>query len=236
MSRKVSAEGKDPHLGQESSFLCPTEEELAYLASRDARLGELIALVGPIRRERLPDPFMAIVHAIVGQQVSAAAQASVWRRMREAFPVFTPENLAQAVPEKLRALGLSFRKAGYIANIASLAASGELDLAGLSFLDDESLCQRLCQLPGIGQWTAEMLMIFCLGRKNVLSAGDLGIQRGLRMLYQKRETSAALLERCKKRYSPFASAASLYLWALAGGAGGEAYPDPARTLKQKPKR
>ena len=149
MSRKVSAEGKDPHLGQESSFLSPTEEELAYLASRDARLGELIALVGPIRRERLPDPFMAIVHAIVGQQVSAAAQASVWRRMREVFPVFTPENLAQAVPEKLRALGLSFRKAGYIANIASLAASGELDLAGLSFLDDESLCQCLCQLPGI---------------------------------------------------------------------------------------
>lgn len=217
----------------DASFLCPTAEEVAHLASRDAALGRLMAAVGPIRRERVPDPFMAIVHAIAGQQVSAAAQAAVWRRLRAAFPAFTPESLSLAAPEELRACGLSLRKAGYIGNIASRAASGDLDLAGLAHLDDEALCAGLCQLPGVGRWTAEMLMIFCLGRKNVLSAGDLGIQRGLRMLYHKREASATLLARCKKRYAPFASAASLYLWALAEGAGGAAYADPAR---EKPKK
>ncbi|MDE7370912.1 MAG: hypothetical protein K2N07_04060, partial [Desulfovibrio sp.] len=92
-------------------------------------------------------------------------------------------------------------------------------------------CAALCQLPGVGLWTAEMLMIFCLGRKDVLSVGDFGIRKGLRMLYNKRELTPAFLARCKKRYSPCASAASLYLWALAGGAGGPDYKDPAQTKK-----
>lgn len=210
---------------------CTDAEAMAHLAARDPALGRLMEALGPLRRERIPDPFMALAHAIAGQQISGAAHATVWRRLREAFPRFTPEALAAASPEDLRACGISLRKAGYIREIARRALTGELDLAGLSALDDAALCAALCELPGVGLWTAEMLMIFCLGRKDVLSFGDFGIRKGLRMLYGKRELTPAFLARCKKRYSPCASAASLYLWALAGGAGGPDYSDPARKKK-----
>ena len=215
-----------------SCIFCPTEADRAHLAERDPALGRLMTALGPLTRARMPDPFMALAHAIAGQQISGAAHATVWRRLLDAFPCFTPQKLACAPPEALRACGLSGRKAGYILEIARRAACGELDLAGLAALDDAALCAALCELPGVGLWTAEMLMIFCLGRKDVLSLVDFGIRKGLRMLYNKRELTPAFLARCKKRYSPCASAASLYLWALAGGAGGPDYSDPAQ--KKKP--
>lgn len=212
------------------------EAEVAHLAARDAALGRLMARLGPIRRERIPDPFMALAHAIAGQQISGAAHATVWGRLLAAFPVFTPETLAAATPVGLRACGLSLRKGAAIREIARRAMCGELDLPALPALDDNALCARLCALPGVGQWTAEMIMIFSLGRMDVLSLGDFGIRKGLRMLYRKRELSPALVARVKKRYAPYASVASLYLWELAGGAGGPAYSDPARTAARKPAR
>ena len=229
----MSESGAPSGKAAEPCHIEATEAEIAHLASRDAALGRLMEAVGPLRRERLPDPFMALVHAIAGQQISGAAHASVWRRLCGAFPDFTPESLAAAAPEDLRACGLSLRKAGHIREIARRAQSGELDLAGLAALDDAALCAALCELPGVGQWTAEMLMIFSLGRRDVLSLGDFGIRKGLRMLYGKRELTPAFLSRVRKRYSPCASAASLYLWALAGGAGGPDYSDPAREQKKK---
>ena len=223
--------GTDP----EPCLVRCTAAEMAHLAARDAALGRLMDAVGPLRRERIPDPFMALVHAIAGQQISAAAHATVWRRLLEAFPRFTPDRLAGAAPEELRACGLSARKAGHVRELARRATCGELDLASLPALEDAALCARLCELPGVGLWTAEMVMIFCLERRNVLSAGDFGIRKGLRMLYRKRELTPAFIARCKKRYSPCASVASLYLWALAGGAGGADYADPAQaTGKQAP--
>lgn len=213
-----------------------TPADMAHLAARDRTLGRLMELVGPLGREGLPDPFMALIHAIAGQQISGAAHASVWRRLLAAFPRFTPEALAAASAEEVRACGLSSRKAASMREIARRAASGELDVAGLAGLDDEALCAALCELPGVGRWTAEMVMIFSLGRRDVLSLGDFGIRKGLRMLYKKRELPPAFLARVRKRYSPCASVASLYLWALAGGAGGPDYTDPARpTGKQAAK-
>lgn len=235
MSGRGAAPGAAPEEAVEGNdcFIEATEAEIARLASRDQALARLMERVGPLRRERLPNPFTALVNAIAGQQISGAAHASVWRRLREAFPDFTPETLAAAAPEALRACGLSLRKAGHIREIARRALCGELDLAGLDDLDDAALCAALCELPGVGQWTAEMLMIFSLGRRDVLSLGDFGIRKGLRMLYNKRELTPAFLARVRKRYSPCASAASLYLWALAGGAGGPDYSDPARPQKKK---
>ena len=220
----------------EACLIRATDAEIQHLAARDAALGRLMEAVGPLARERLPDPFMALIHSIAGQQISGAAHATVWRRLREAFPGFTPEKLAAATPEDLRACGLSLRKAGYVREIARRAACGELDLAGLHALDDAALCAALCDLPGVGQWTAEMLMIFSLGRRDVLSLGDFGIRKGLRMLYNKKELTPAFLARVRRRYAPCASVASLYLWALAGGAGGPEYSDPARPKKEKAAR
>lgn len=96
--------------------------------------------------------------------------------------------------------------------------SGELDVEALRALPDEAVCAELSRLPGVGVWTAEMLMTFSLQRPNVMSYGDLAIQRGLRMLYRHRAIDRDRFEKYRRRYAPYATVASLYLWAVAGGA------------------
>jgi DNA-3-methyladenine glycosylase II len=96
--------------------------------------------------------------------------------------------------------------------------SNEFDLDSLHSMPDEEVCVRLSQLDGIGVWTAEMLMIFSMQRSDVLSYGDLAIHRGLRMVYRHRTVDKATFCKYRKRYTPYASVASLYLWAVAGGA------------------
>jgi 3-methyladenine DNA glycosylase/8-oxoguanine DNA glycosylase len=106
------------------------------------------------------------------------------------------------------------RKANYIKGIGEAAVSGELDLAGLRDMTDALVVERLSSLPGIGVWTAEMLLIFSLCRPDVVSWGDLAIRRGMMNLYGQKDLSRAQFDRFRKRYSPCGSVASLYLWAL----------------------
>ncbi len=209
-----------------------TEEELAYLKKRDKRLAAVIELAGPVQREIIPDLFTALVHSIAGQQISGLVHLRIWERMQAALPEMTPQTVLALGAERLRSLGLSSRKVEYILGAAEAFASGELSSEELAALDDKAFCARLVTLRGIGQWTAEMLLIFCLQRKNVLSFGDFGIRRGLRMLCHRREVSRELFERCKKRFSPYCSLASLYLWELASGSC-EGYTDPGMPASAK---
>lgn len=124
------------------------------------------------------------------------------------------------------------RKAIYIKEIAEAVADGRLDLKSLEAMSDDEVCKRLCQIKGIGVWTAEMLMTFSMQRQNVMSWDDLAIQRGLRMLYHHRKITPALFAKYKRRYSPFATVASIYLWAIAGGAC-ERLSDCAPKVKAK---
>ncbi|RNC28516.1 MAG: DNA-3-methyladenine glycosylase [Candidatus Dichloromethanomonas elyunquensis] len=193
------------------------EKEIAYLKSRDPLLGAVIDEIGHINRAVIPDMFMALVNVIVGQQISAKAQATVWARMREQFVPMTPETIGAITAEELQTCGISLRKAFYIKEIADSVLNGSLVLAYLSTLSDEEVCNRLSQIKGIGVWTAEMLMTFSLQRPNVMSFDDLAILRGLRMLYHHRKITPVLFAKYKRRYSPYATVASLYLWAIAGG-------------------
>ena len=122
-------------------------------------------------------------------------------------------------------------------DFAERVANGGFDLAALEKMSDEEVISSLSSLKGVGVWTAEMLLIFTLRRTDVLSFGDLGIQRGLRMLYRHKEIDRKRFERYKKRYSPYASTASLYLWAIAGGMV-DGLTDPAAQKKPqgKPRR
>ena len=194
------------------------ETEIAWLKSRDPALGAVIDELGPIRREVTPDLFTALISSIVGQQISSKALETVWGRVAARFDPLTPQALAAAPLEEVQACGISWRKAEYIKGIAEAVLSGELDLAALRHLPDAEVCARLAALRGIGVWTAEMLLIFCLQRPNILSRDDLAILRGLRMLYRHRRITPALFAKYKRRYAPYASVASLYLWAIAGGA------------------
>lgn len=193
------------------------EDEVAYLAARDPKLAEVMAAVGHIEREVHPDLFAALVNCIVGQQISTKAQTTVWNRVLEAFGEVTPEAMAACSDEELQRVGISFRKVGYIKGAAARVLSGEVDLVALAELPDDEVCRALSALPGIGVWTAEMLMTFSMQRPNILSWGDLAIQRGLRMVYHHRRITPELFAKYRRRYTPYCSVASLYLWEVAGG-------------------
>ena len=191
------------------------KKETEWLKSRDPVLGAAIDRIGPIRRVITPDLFTALIHSIVGQQISSKAQATVWGRIEERFKPLTPKTINSLSPEELQACGISMRKTQYIQGIAESVLDGSLNLAQLHDLSDEEVCKRLVQIKGIGIWTAEMLMIFSMQRKDILSWGDLAIQRGLRILYRHRKITPKLFDKYRKRYSPYATVASLYLWAIA---------------------
>lgn len=209
------------------------EKEIEFLKKSDPVLAKIIEEVGPIKRTIIPDLFTALVNSIVGQQISSKAMETVWGRFEERFPQITPETINNATLEEIQQCGMSIRKATYIKEAAAKIVSGELDIDELYTLSDEEVIEKLSTLHGVGIWTAEMIMIFCMQRPNIMSWGDLAIQRGLRMLYRYRKIDKKLFQKYKRRFTPYASVASLYLWAVAGGAGD--LKDPALKLAKNKK-
>ncbi len=194
------------------------DREKSYLKQRDKKLGAIIEQVGHIYREVNPDLFTALIQTIVDQQISTKAAKTIWERLVDKYGKLSPEKLAAAEPGDIQKTGLTMIKAVNIKNISQQAASGELDLDTLHNKSDEEVCRELTKLRGVGPWTAEMLMLFSMQRKNVISYGDLAIHRGLCRLYSHQKVNKKLFLKYKELYSPYASTASLYLWAIAGEA------------------
>ena len=192
-------------------------EEIEYLKKKDARLGEAIDAIGMIERAVNPDIFSSLINTIVGQQISTKAQKTVWRRMNEGLGAITPATIDNILLEDLQKFGLSFRKAEYMKYAANMIVSGELDIDALYDMTDTEVVAELTKLHGVGVWTAEMLMLFSMQRPDVVSYGDLGIIRGMKMLYGHEKITKPIFNEYKKRYSPHGSVASLYLWAVSSG-------------------
>ena len=193
------------------------EAETDYLKNRDPKLGEVIAQVGHICRQVDTDLFSAVVHHIVGQQISTKAQATIWQRMVDGLGKVDADSILEAGPEKIQAFGISMRKTGYILDFARKVQDGEFDLEGIWQEPDAQVVAKLSSLRGVGVWTAEMILLFCMQRPDVFSFDDLAIHRGLRMLYHHRKIDRPLFEKYRRRFHPYCSVASLYLWAVAGG-------------------
>lgn len=209
-----------------------TTKETDYLSQKDKRLGEAIQKVGPIQREVDTDLFSAVVHHIIGQQISTKAQATIWQRMQEALGSVDAEHILAAGVPQLQKLGMTFRKAEYITDFAQKVQNGKFDLEEIWQKPDEEVIRELSSLKGIGVWTAEMILLFCMQRPDVFSYDDLAIQRGLRMLYHHRKIDRKLFAKYRRRFSPYCSVASLYLWAIAGGAIPEMHDyAPKKTIK-----
>jgi len=191
------------------------DEAVEHLKRKDAKLAAAIDAVGHVWREMDEEGlFSSLVHQIVGQQISSAAMRTVWARLVALLGEVTPQAVDAATPEQLQSCGMTFKKAGYIKALAAKVTSGAFDLEAVERMDDAQAVAALSSLDGIGVWTAEMLLLFCLGRPNVLSFGDLAIHRGMRMVYHHRKVTRELFERYRRRYSPYGSVASLYLWAI----------------------
>ena len=169
------------------------QEETEYLSGKDEKLGAVIAQVGRVNREVDTDLFSAVVHHIVGQQISTKAQATIWQRMRGALGTVDAEHILEAGNEQLQLLGISCRKAEYITDFARKIQNGEFDLEGIWQKPDEEVIRELSALKGIGVWTAEMILLFCMQRPDVFSYDDLAIQRGLRGLHAGRRAWHAVL-------------------------------------------
>lgn len=194
------------------------EDALSYLRQRDARLREVIDRIGHIDRAVDADLFSSVIHHIIGQQISTKAQATIWQRMQDALGTVDTEAILSAGVPELQSLGMTFRKAVYITDFAEKVHTGAFDLDAVAHMDDEAAIRELSSLKGIGVWTAEMILLFCLQHPDVFSYDDLAIQRGLRMVYHHRNIDRRLFEKYRRRFSPYCSVVSLYLWAVAGGA------------------
>ena len=194
------------------------ETELSYLKKKDKRLGAIIDRVGRVERVVDTDLFSSVVHHIVGQQITTKAQETIWRRLRETLGEVNAETVLAAGVPALQSLGMTFRKAEYITDFAEKVRSGAFDLDAVWHMNDEDAIRALSSLKGIDVWTAEMILLFCMQRQDVLSCDDLAIQRGLRMVYHHRKIDRGLFEKYRRRFSPYGSVASLYLWAVSGGA------------------
>lgn len=191
------------------------EKEIAYLCKRDKKLSSAIEKIGFLERKMMPDVFEAIVNCIVAQQISGKVAEKIYDRLENFCGKITWDIILTKSEEDLQKCGLSNRKAVYIKTAAKAFAEGVIIPEKLKNMSDKEVIEALSSLYGLGKWSAEMIMIFSLGRKDILSYGDFGIKQGLKNLYGHKEITKELFEKYRKRYSPYGSVASLYLWELA---------------------
>ncbi|MEX2195467.1 MAG: DNA-3-methyladenine glycosylase [Thermoleophilaceae bacterium] len=197
--------------------MTPAEQKLR---GTDPVLGALIDAGGPLapeerRRGRPDDAYGALLRSIVGQQLSTKAARTIYTRVCALFGdcVPAPAELLAADPDDLRGAGLSRAKVAYLRDLAEHVLDGRLELDRMDELDDEAIVAELTAIKGLGRWTAEMFLMFHLGRPDVLPVGDLGIRRAVERAYGLAGLPApAELERIAEPWRPQRTLACLYLW------------------------
>jgi DNA-3-methyladenine glycosylase II len=196
------------------------ERGTRHLRRKDPVMRELIKRLGKLdpeqrRRGRPADAYGALLRSIVGQQLSTKAARSIYGRVAGLYGDRTPspKELLATDPEKLRTAGLSRAKVEYMRSLADHVLSGELELDRLDELSDEEVSAELTAVKGLGQWTADMFLIFHMGRADVLPVGDLGVRSAARSVYDLDELpKPAELTEIAEPWRPHRSLASLYLW------------------------
>lgn len=186
-----------------------------HLKRVDRVLGSVIQRVGVYRIRYRDDRFLALVEAIVAQQVSVGAARAIFRRLLDHYPGgLTPARLMATSCEVLRAAGLSRQKIEYLLGLSRCAHDGTIDLATIQTLDDEQVLKLLTQIKGIGRWTVEMFLMFSLRRPDVLPVYDLGFRKAVQKAYRfKTPPDPQKIETLAAPWRPYRSVATQYLWA-----------------------
>jgi DNA-3-methyladenine glycosylase II len=191
------------------------DEALKHFKKVDPKLYELALQIKLSDTPKPEDYFIDLVDSIISQQLSGKAAATIFGRFKKLFPQekITPEELLKIEDQTIRAAGISFSKIKYIKGIAKAVIDKEIDLKSLDELSDEEVIKELTKLKGIGQWTAEMFLMFTLRRKDIFSAGDLGLQNAMIKIYklEGKLDKQKLLE-ISAKWSPHRSIASRILW------------------------
>jgi DNA-3-methyladenine glycosylase II len=186
-----------------------------HIVRRDAVMRDIVRRVGALDLQVRGAPYQSLLRAILYQQLAGPAAAAIEARFLGLFGggIPQPSELAELSDEEFRSVGVSRQKAGYMRSLAEHFASGKLDDRAIRRAPDEAVIDMVTQVKGIGRWTADMLLLFCLGRPDVLPVGDLGVQNSMRLAYglgelPKPDELAAIAE----PWQPYRSAATWYLW------------------------
>lgn len=185
--------------------------------SKDKKLKKVIDTHGAIDHKIDTDLHGSLLGSIVSQQLSVKAADTIWKRFVALFPNedLKPELVLKMDLEKLRGVGLSYQKAGYIQNIARFHLDEGLDYKKLKKLKDDELIEHLTQIKGVGKWTVQMILMFTLGREDVFPEDDLGIQTAIKNLYgvssEKKELKTDM-HKIAAKWSPYRTIACKYLW------------------------
>jgi DNA-3-methyladenine glycosylase II len=190
----------------------------AHLANTDVKLKKLITQfeIAPLVQGR--NPYLALTNSIMSQQLHVKVAKIISERFNALFPKNKPlPELVTALDiEEMRRIGLSYSKAQYVKNIAAFALANKFTLAHFNRMDNQQVIDYVTQIKGVGQWTAEMFLMFCLARPNVFSTGDYGIQMAMKDIYKLQHLEKkALLQKMQtiaQKWEPYQTYACLYLW------------------------
>jgi DNA-3-methyladenine glycosylase II len=195
-----------------------TEADLARATSEllrlDSRLADLLAVAGPLPLRRRAGGLSGLLSIVCSQQLSTASASAIWKRLEAAFKPFDPEAIITARADKLRRAGLSGPKIRAFKNIARAVRDGSLHLERLDRLPAEEAHVELVKVKGIGPWTADIYLLFCIGHADAFPFGDLALQEAARIAFKKRKRpTAKQLEKIAKAWSPWRGVAARLLWA-----------------------
>ena len=191
------------------------EKARRHIARRDPVMRGIVKACGPYDLRLGGTPYQSLMRALLYQQLAGAAAAAIERRFLRLYRGRVPEphELIATSPEELRSAGLSRQKISYFYSLAEHAAAGQLELRRLARASDDAVIEAVTAIHGIGRWTADMLLMFCLGRPDVLPVGDLGIQRMMREAYGlKSMPDAKRMLKIAEPWRPYRSAGACYLW------------------------
>lgn len=182
--------------------------------SKDKYIGPLIKKYGPCKISPIDQNlyFVDLVESIVSQQLSGGAAKTIFGRVKEGVGEITPKNILKVSDEDFRSYGLSRQKLSYIKDLSEKVKEGSLKIELLNKFSDEEVVEELVKVKGVGVWTAQMFLMFSLGRSDVFPLGDLGIKNGMTKLLNK-ELSIGQIEKLSLRWKPFRTLAAWYVWA-----------------------
>ncbi|MBM2851523.1 MAG: DNA-3-methyladenine glycosylase 2 family protein [Candidatus Nitrosotenuis sp.] len=190
-----------------------SEKAIKFL-KKDPKLAKIIHQVGKYEISLVKNPYRSLIDAIITQQLSGAAAASISKKFQKLYQRYPrPIDVITTSDSKLRSAGLSKMKVAYIKDLSEKIQSKKLRINSLKDRSDEEIITHLTQVKGIGRWTAEMFLIFSLGRLDVLPVGDLGLKKGIQRLYSMLDLpEKEEIEEIAEKWRPYRTVATWYIW------------------------
>ena len=189
-------------------------EDYIKILQKDRIMKKIIQNVGPCTIRKIPNPFEALIDGIITQQISDSAGQAIALRFRQFFngKFPTPEMILEFNEDELKSVGLSRMKSQYILDISQKVINGELNFKKFAKLEDEEIISELIKIRGIGRWTAEMYLIFGLGRKDIFPLGDLGLINGIKKIYSLNNPDISDIKNISNKWKPYRTFGTWYIW------------------------